>query len=104
MSESRRSLDPDRLLGAELCGEAMHRARWRQLTADETAAAVAALRELAGGRTDLLAEQTGLLLGFSEDTITAPLKRCAALLLIAAGADESLVPQWVEEGRRRRPR
>jgi hypothetical protein len=38
-----------------------------------------------------------------EDTINAPIKRCAAELLIAAGADPSLVPQWIEEGRRRRP-
>ena len=29
--------------------------KWRDLTADEEAAAVAALRELAGGRADLLA-------------------------------------------------
>ena len=46
----------DRLLIAELTGEAGHRAKWRELTEDEEAAAVAALRELAGGRADLLAE------------------------------------------------
>jgi len=51
----------DRLLVAELFGEARHRARWRELTADEETAAVAALRNLAGGRADLLAEVAGIL-------------------------------------------
>jgi hypothetical protein len=32
-----------------ISGEAKHHAQWRELTADEEAAAVAALRELAGG-------------------------------------------------------
>ena len=66
--------------------------------------AVAELSDLAGGRADLLAEQAGLLIGFSEGTVMEPFKRCAAGLLIAAGADESLVPQWVEEGRCRQSR
>jgi hypothetical protein len=65
---------------------------------------VAELRALAAGRTDLLAEQAGLLIGSSEGTINAPIKRCAAGLLIAAGADEDPIPRWVEEGRKRRPR
>jgi len=38
----------DRLLVAELFGEARGRARWRELTVAEESAAVAALRELAG--------------------------------------------------------
>ena len=36
----------DRILIAQLHGEAKHHARWRELTGDEHAAAVAALREL----------------------------------------------------------
>ena len=40
----------DRILVAQLTGEARHRARWRPLTGDEEAAAIAALSELAGGR------------------------------------------------------
>jgi hypothetical protein len=56
----------DRLLIAELTGEAGHRAKWRELTEDEEAAAVAALRELAGGRADLLAEVAGVLEGTSD--------------------------------------
>jgi hypothetical protein len=53
----------DRLLIAKLFGEARHHARWRDLTADEQAAAVAALRELAGGRGDLLTEVAGIFEG-----------------------------------------
>lgn len=44
----------DRLLIARLTGEAQYRARWRPLSKAEETAAVAALRELAGGRADLL--------------------------------------------------
>ena len=104
MSESRPSHAAARLLAAELCGAALHHAKWRDLTEEEHAAAVAELRALASGRADLLAEQAGLLIGGSEGTINELFKRCAAELLIAAGADENEVPQWIEEGRKRRPR
>ena len=57
--------DPDRILVAQLTGEAQHRAKWRELTADEEAAAVTELRELAAGRADLLAEVAGVLEGAS---------------------------------------
>ena len=56
----------DRLLVAELFGEAKHHARWRELTGDEEAAAVAALREVAGGRAGLLADVAGVAPGFCE--------------------------------------
>jgi hypothetical protein len=56
----------DRILVAQLTGEARHHAKWRQLTADEEAAAVTELRELAGGRADLLAEVAGVLEGARE--------------------------------------
>jgi hypothetical protein len=46
----------DRILVAQLTGEARHRARWHELTEDEEAAAVAE-------RTDLLAEVAGILEG-----------------------------------------
>ena len=53
----------DRIRLAEIYGEAGHHAKWRELTEDEEAAAVAELRELAGGRADLLAEVAGILEG-----------------------------------------
>lgn len=50
-----------------------------------------------------MAEQAGLLLGFYEGDLYEPVKHCADDLLISAGADQSHIPQWIEEGRRRRP-
>jgi len=91
----------DRLLVAEIWGEARHHARWRALTGDEEAAAVAKLRELAAGRADLLAEVAGIFEGTSEGELDEPLARQAAGLCRLAGADEDLIPEWVEEGRRR---
>jgi hypothetical protein len=67
----------DRLLIAQLTGEAGHRAKWRELTEDEEAAAVAALADLAGGRANLLALPQG-------------------------GSRPGGIPAWIEEGRRRR--
>ena len=91
----------DRILMAELWGEACHRARWRQLSSQEGGAAVAALRELAGGRADLLAEVAGVLEGTSEGELDEPLARQAAMLCRAAGADLDAIPGWIEVGRRR---
>jgi hypothetical protein len=62
---------------------------------------VAELREIAGGRPDLLAEQAGLLLGYREGAIDEAHARAAVLFLIRAGADEALIPAWAMEGRRR---
>lgn len=92
----------DRILIAELYGEARHRARWRELSSDEEAAAVAELRKLADGRADLLAEVAGVLEGAREGELDEPLARQAAGLCRAAGADPKAIPAWVEEGRRRR--
>jgi hypothetical protein len=93
--------DPDRILIAQITGTARHHARWRALTGDEEAAAVAKLRELAAGRADLLAEVAGIFEGTSEGELDEPLARQAAGLCRLAGADEDLIPEWVEEGRRR---
>ena len=85
------------MLVAELFGEARHHAKWRELSSDEEAAAVAALRELAGGRADLLAEVCGIFEGASEGRHDEPLARQAARLCRLAGADETLIPAWIEE-------
>ena len=92
----------DRKLVAEITGEARHRARWRELSSDEEAAAVAALVELAAGRADLLAEVAGILEGASEGELDEPLARQAVGLCRKAGADPEAAPGWIEEGRRRR--
>ena len=63
---------------------------------------MAALRELAGGRADLLAEVAGILEGASEGEMDEPLARQAAGLCRAAGADPEAIPAWIAEGRRRR--
>jgi hypothetical protein len=94
--------EADRILVAQLTGEARHRARWRELTGDEEAAAVAELRDLAAGRADLLAEVAGLLEGASAEEPDEPVTRQAAALCRAAGADPEAIPGWAKEGRRRR--
>src|SRR5271157_492774 len=92
----------DRILIAQLHGEARRHAKWRELTEAEEVAAVAELRELAGGRADLLAEVAGILEGATEGQLGEPLARQAAGLCRAAGADPEAIPAWIEEGRRRR--
>ena len=63
---------------------------------------MAELRELAGGRADLLAEVAGLEEGYGEGQLNEPIRKQAAELCRKAGADEAAIPQWIEEGRRRR--
>jgi hypothetical protein len=92
---------PDRILVAELTGTARHYSGWRELAQDEQDAALTELRELAGGRADLLAEVAGIFEGASEGELDEPLARQAAQLCRLACADEALMPRWIEEGRRR---
>ena len=101
MGDHRLGPEADRILVAQLTGEARHHARWRQLTEEEEAVALAALRTLAAGRADLLAEVAGLFEGTSEGELDEPLARSAARLCRQAGADADAIPAWIEEGRRR---
>ncbi len=94
--------EADRILVAQITGEARHHGRWRDLSGEEQAAAVTALRELAAGRADLLAEVAGLLEGAAEGEPGELLARQAAGLCRKAGADEAAIPAWITEGRRRR--
>ena len=99
--------DADRLLVARLAGTARRHARWREPTETETIAAAAGLRAIAGDRAGLLAEMAGIMLGASEGELGEPRSKAAAELCIAAGAGESPIPGWIQEGRRRvqsRPR
>jgi hypothetical protein len=85
MNQDRPGADSDRLLVAEVTGEARHRARWRPLTGEEEAAALAELRALAGGLADLLAQVAGIFEGTSEGEPDEPLARSAARLCRLAG-------------------
>jgi hypothetical protein len=93
--------DADRVLAARITGTAARYARGRPLIEVEEAKALASLTELAAGRADLLAEVAGLAIGFSEGTWDEPRQRQVAQLLIKAGADQELIPEWIKEGRRR---
>ena len=101
MGDHRLGPTADRILVAQLTGEARHHARWRPLTEDEEAIALAELRALAAGRADLLAEVAGIFEGTSEGELDEPLARSAAQLCRKAGADPEAIPTWIEEGRRR---
>jgi hypothetical protein len=92
-----------RLLSARLSGIAVRHARWGGLTAAEKASGAAELREVAGDRGDLLAEVAGLAPGSatSKGPEYEARGQAVAGLCRMAGAGESLIPQWIQEGRRR---
>ena len=92
----------DRILIAQLHGESQRHARRGELAGDERAAAVAAVRQLAGGRGDLLAHVAGILEGFSAGEADEVMPHRAAALCRDAGADPELIPAWIEIGRQRR--
>jgi hypothetical protein len=95
--------DADRLLIARLDGIALRHARSGGLDDDAKTAGAAELREVAGGRSDLLAEVAGTKLGASESKGSEYMARAEAVaeLCRLAGADETLIPQWIDEGKRR---
>jgi hypothetical protein len=101
MNRDRPGPDDGRLIVAGLSGPARRHAGYRKRTEAETADALAELREIAGDRTDLLAETAGLLIGFHEGALDEPRAKGAAELCRVAGANEALIPQWIAEGRRR---
>ena len=94
---------PDAIITARLFGAA-HRhvpAGWRDPEDAETEAAAAELREIAGGRADLLAEVAGLLMGTPDGDPYERRQQIAARYLIAAGAGEEAIMPWITEGLRR---
>ena len=95
--------DSGRLLSAHLSGIALRHAPWGGLTEAEKAAGAAELREVAGDCRDLLAQVAGLALGSagSRGPEYEARGQAVAELCPMAGADEALIPQWIEEGRRR---
>ena len=88
----------DQLTVARLTGAAWRHASGREPTGAQTAAAVRELREIAGGRGDLLAEVAGLLIGYYRRTAEELKARAAAYYCIAAGAGLDLIPRWIETG------
>ena len=63
--------------------------------------AVAELRALGNGRSDLLAEQAGVMAGAWTARVETGDYLLAAALLVLAGADHDLIAEWVEVGRER---
>ncbi len=95
------SIAPDRLLVTEPAVRAPGYAQDGRLTAEEAATAVAELKHAAAGWAALLAECTGLVLGYGENQFDATRYRQIAELCIAAGVDETLIEAWIEVGRQR---
>src|SRR5215471_17044590 len=101
MAHDRPGPAADRLLVARLTGIARRHARRGALGEDETAAGVTELRQVAGARPDLLAEVAGITLGTSEargEEYRVQAQAVAELCRLA-GADESAIPAWIEEGK-----
>lgn len=90
--------EQDRLTVARLTGAAWRHAPGREPTGAEAAAAIGELREIAGGRGDLLAEVAGLLIGYYQRTGEEPKARAAAYYCLAAGAGLELIPRWIKVG------
>jgi len=91
----------DHLTVSRLTGAAWRHASGWEPSWAPAAAAVRELREIAGGRGDLLAEVAGLLIGYYRRTAEEPKARAAAYYCIAAGAGLDLIPRWIETGRSR---
>ena len=98
-----RKPDPDGITTARLAGTAGRFVSRKPLDVE---AAVTELREIADGRGNLLAEQTGVTLGFyaRENRDEWQRKALQAALLIAAGADLTRLTEWIVEGQQRAER
>jgi hypothetical protein len=90
--------EQDRLTVARLTGAAWRHASGWEPAGTASAAAVRELREIAGARSDLLAEVAGLLIGYYRRTAEELKARAAAYYCIAAGAGVELIPRWIEVG------
>jgi len=93
--------EADRIIVIRLTRVARRIARWRTVTSEREAQAVEDLREIAGDRTDLLAEVAGLAWGFGETQPNPSVDRHIAALCAKAGADTEKVREWIEVGRHR---
>jgi hypothetical protein len=94
---------PDQLRVAAISGVARRYSARGQITADQRTQAVAELRQVAAGRSDLLAQCAGIELGFADNGLSsmADQTRLFADLCIQAGADTTLIQRWRLVGRKR---
>jgi hypothetical protein len=93
--------EPDNILEARIAGTASrHAGGGNPLTPDQEIEAVRELRELAGHRPDLLARHAGLCLG-SGQTRQTPADHLAADLCLKAGADPTIIAEWITIGQGR---
>jgi hypothetical protein len=91
----------DRVRWAQIAAAAARWSRKGDLTGQARSDALAQLTDAAAGRSDLLAEYAGIAVGFHEGDVDEGQYLRAAQLCIEAGADTSLIPHWLEVGRRR---
>jgi hypothetical protein len=101
MAIARRKPDADGVIRAGLAGTAARYARSKRLDVE---GALSELREIAGGRGDLLAERAGVILGFRDEDERDgrwPSSALEAALCIAAGADLTKLTEWIAIGQER---
>jgi hypothetical protein len=104
MAVKRSKPDPDGIITARLAGTAGRYASRDPLDVD---VALAELRELADGRSDLLAERAGVIFGFRDEDARDgrwPSRALEAALLIAADADLTRLMEWIAVGQERAER
>jgi hypothetical protein len=92
--------DTDRIITGQIAAIARRFAARGPIGGRDREEAVAALRRVSVGRTDLLAEHAGLCLGYAlaDPGPQATARRLEAELCIEAGADPDLVPVWRQTG------
>ena len=93
--------DPARIALAQIQGCARHYARHGRVSKEEALAELGEILEGRGDGPQLLAEAAGILLGGCRQPEERPAAEKAAALCVKAGADVSLIPGWVAEGKRR---
>jgi hypothetical protein len=104
MAIPRRKPNPDGIISANIAGAASRHAGREPLDVDAT---VAELREVAGDRSDLLAERAGIIFGFRDEDERDgrwPSRALQAALCIAAGADLTRLLEWIAVGQERAQR
>lgn len=92
--------ETDRIISGQIAAIARRFAAEGLISGRDREEAVAALRRVSVGRTDLLAEHAGLCLGLALAVpgSQAAISTLEAELCIEAGADPDLIPVWRQTG------